>query len=74
MPQVTLYVDDKTNQRMRSAAKAAGVSLSHWVSELIRQHTAREWPDSVRRLAGAWGEDPDTAGQASGRDVPREPL
>ena len=74
MPQVTLYVDEQTSQRMRAAAKAAGVSLSRWVSELIRQHTTHEWPDSVQKLAGAWADEKDAKQPPLGRDVPREPL
>jgi hypothetical protein len=73
MPQVTIYVDQETSRRMRAAAKAAGVSLSRWVSGLVKQRTAQEWPDSVRRLAGAWA-DEDVQQPAVGHDVPREPL
>ena len=76
MPQVTLYVDEQTSRRMRTAARAAGVSLSRWVSELIRQHTACEWPQSVRQLAGAWTDEATEAIELGepGQDVPREPL
>jgi hypothetical protein len=73
MPQITLYVDEQTSQLMRAAARAAGVSLSRWVSELIRRHVADEWPDSVHKLAGVWADD-DAMAPAIGADVPREPL
>jgi hypothetical protein len=58
--QVTLYLDDETEERMRRAAAEAGLSPSRWMAELIRQRTAirqpadLEWPESVKRLAGAW--------------------
>jgi len=58
MGQVTLYLDTKTESKMKIAAKAAGVSQSRWVAELIREKTAAEWPESVVRLAGAWPDFP----------------
>jgi hypothetical protein len=52
VPQVTLYIDEETRARMKAAAKAAGVSVSRWVADLIRARTRAEWPASVRELAG----------------------
>jgi hypothetical protein len=57
MGQVTLYIDSETEEKLKAAAKAAGVSQSRWVAELIREKTATEWPASVVQLAGAWAED-----------------
>jgi hypothetical protein len=61
---------------MKAAAKAAGVSQSRWVSDLIRQKAATEWPESVVQLAGAWSDFPtaEEIRAGSGEDVPREPL
>ena len=58
MAQITLYLDADTEVKLRQAAKAAGVSQSRWVAELIRERTASEWPESVARLAGAWTDFP----------------
>ena len=76
MAQVTLYVDEETKKRMRKAAKAAGVSQSRWLAELIRQETGSEWPAEVRELAGAWPDFPEAEElrRTSGRDVRRERL
>ena len=76
MGQVTLYLDPETESRMKAAAKAAGVSQSRWVSDLIRQKAATEWPESVVQLAGAWSDFPtaEEIRAGSGEDVPREPL
>ena len=74
MAQVTLYLDDETKERMRRAAKAAGMSQSRWLAELVRRGTANEWPAEVRELAGAWPDFPEAEElrRASGRDVRRE--
>ena len=75
MGQVTLYLDPDTEERMKVAAKSAGVSQSRWVAELIRTRTATEWPESIAKLAGAWADLPSLEElRQSGEDVPREPL
>lgn len=76
MAQVTLYLDDETARRARRAAKAAGLSQSRWLAELVRERTAREWPVEVRELAGTWGDFPEAEElrRSQGRDLEREEL
>jgi len=76
MGQVTLYLDSDTETKMKLAAREAGLSLSRWVANLIRQRTAEEWPTSIARLAGAWTDLPeaDELRVSMGEDVPREPI
>ena len=76
MAQVTLYLDEATKQRVRKAAKAAGLSQSRWLAELVRRGATGEWPAEVRELAGAWPDFPEADGlrQGSGRDVRRQRL
>jgi hypothetical protein len=74
--QVTLYLDEETIERVRDAARASGLSQSRWLAELVREKTARQWPDAVRELAGAWGDFPEAEElrRSAGRDVERERL
>ena len=37
MLQVTLYIDDETDRKMRKAARVAGVSRSRWAAATIRK-------------------------------------
>ena len=53
MAQVTLYIDDATQQRLREAAAQRKISQSQFVAELIRKATASEWPPEVLALAGS---------------------
>ncbi len=76
MPQVTLYLDDETQARMKAAAKAAGVSQSRWLAEVVRLKTASEWPAEVVELAGTWRDAPtaEALRRSKARDVRRERL
>lgn len=75
MSQITLYLDAETETKLKLAAKAAGVSQSRWVAELIREKTASQWPESVARLGGAWADFPtaEEIRAGLGEDAPREP-
>ena len=74
MGQVTIYLDRESEKRMKRAARAAGVPMSRWLAELVRDKTRNEWPDSVRKAAGAWTDFPDAdeLRRGAGKDVPRE--
>jgi len=76
MGQVTIYLDANSEARLRKAAAKAGVPLSRWVSKLVQEKTRTDWPESVRRLAGAWRKDTRIAalGKTRGKDIPRESL
>jgi len=56
--QVTIYLDDETENKARAAAQASGLSLSRWVAERVRLGALSEWPAEVRELAGAWSDIP----------------
>ncbi len=76
MGRVTLYMDDDTLARMRSAALASGLSMSAWLAQLVRERTRQAWPAEVAALAGAWTDLPSAEAlrAGSGHDVPREAL
>ena len=76
MGQVTLYMDDDTLDRMRSAAQAAGLSMSAWLAGVVRQRVGREWPSDIIELAGAWKDFPtaEEIRRGDAKDAPREEL
>jgi hypothetical protein len=76
MGQITIYLDDQTEVLVKAAVRAAGVSQSKWVADVVRERVRNQWPDSIRSLAGAWSDLP-TAEQMRRRqsaDLLREPL
>jgi hypothetical protein len=76
MGQVTIYLEEEIEAKMRAAAKAKHLSQSKWIAQLIKEKTRDEWPESVVKLAGAW-KDLATAEEIRttlGADVRREEL
>ena len=57
MGRVTIYLNPATESKMKAAARAAGVSPSRWVADLIREKTSGQWPESIVKLAGSWADD-----------------
>lgn len=75
MAQVTIYMDEETVSRMRSAAKEAELSVSAWLAQLVRERTRSEWPIEVSSLFGAWPDLPtaEEIRASDGPDSVREP-
>lgn len=59
MGQVTIYLDDDNEKRLKAAAKAAGMPVSRWVAHLVQERASTVWPESVQQLAGAWEDFPE---------------
>jgi hypothetical protein len=76
MGQITLYLDTETEAQIKAAAKAAGVSQSRWVMDLVREKNRSEWPAWVAELVGSWSDLPSLEEIREGvpADLPREPL
>ena len=77
MGQVTIYLDDETEGKARSAARAEGLALSRWIAQSIEQRALGEWPEAVRALAGAWRDAPSASQirkSLKAKDIPRDRL
>lgn len=74
MGQVTIYLDDESESKMRASAKAMHLSQSKWIANLIKEKVADEWPESVRKLAGSWEDFPsaEEIRETMGKDSLRE--
>ncbi len=57
MGQVTIYLDNELENKMKSAARAGHVSVSKWIAYLIRQRISTEWSHDIIALAGCWKDD-----------------
>ena len=53
MAQITLYIDEATQARLREAAAQRKVSQSQFVADLIRRATANAWPPEALAMFGS---------------------
>jgi hypothetical protein len=58
MGQITLYLDDQTEQLLRLAAKTSGIPQSRLASTMLQQRLKAQWPEWGASLAGAWQDFP----------------
>lgn len=57
MGQVTIYLENEIENKLKTAAKTSNLSVSKWVANIIREKISTEWPQDVVKLAGSWKED-----------------
>jgi hypothetical protein len=77
MGQVTIYLDNSIETKMKEAAKSSHLSVSKWVARIIEEKIATEWPQDIVKLAGSWKDDFPTIEELrsnTGQDSPREDL
>ena len=59
MPQLHLNVSDEVAETAKARAKAAGKSLSSYLTDLVVREIAGEWPDGFfEKVVGGWRGDP----------------
>ncbi len=75
MGQVTIYLDNETENKLKAAARANNTSVSKWVASVIKEKIATEWSPKVMKLAGSWKDDFPSLEEIraqEGVDMPRE--
>ena len=60
MGQVTIYLEDEIENKMKKAAESAHLSKSKWIARLILEKVSDEWPQSIVEIAGSWSDFPTT--------------
>jgi len=76
MPQISLYIDEKTLKKVESAAMRQRVSISKWVAEQIRAKVEPVYPVDYEILFGSISDDTfiKPVVPAFGSDIKREGL
>lgn len=57
MAQVTIYIDNNLEEKVKNLAKSTGTSISKFISNILEQKVKTSWDDSVRELSGSWADD-----------------
>ena len=53
MPQISLYIDEKTLKKIESAANREHISISKWVAEQLRARVEPVYPTNFEELFGS---------------------
>lgn len=55
MPQLHLYIPDSVADEVKRRAKAAGMSTSRYLAEIVTREVASEWPERFFvDVVGGW--------------------
>jgi predicted transcriptional regulator len=57
MGQVTIYLDNEIEKKIKDAAKASHVSVSKWIAGIIKEKISAEWTQDIVNLSGSWADD-----------------
>jgi hypothetical protein len=57
MPQISLYIDEKTLKKVENAAQRQHVSISKWVAEQIKTKVEPTYPMDFESLFGSISDD-----------------
>lgn len=57
MPQLSLYIDEKTLKNVEKAAKTEHISISKWVCSKLKKSFNEDWPENYFDLFGSIDDD-----------------
>jgi len=57
MGQITIYLENDIENKMKTAAKTSHLSVSKWISKIIQDNISTEWSQDIVCLAGSWKRD-----------------
>jgi hypothetical protein len=69
MPQISLYIDEKTLKMVENAASRQHVSISKWVAEQIRTRIVPTYPAGFEDLFGSISDETFAAPSRVGFDA-----
>lgn len=76
MPQISLYIDKATMQKVKKAAKAEDESISKWVGKQLKKSLEEDYPVDFENLFGSIQDETFTEPQqlSTEADAPREKI
>ena len=74
MAQVTIYIPNDLESKIKEKASSLNISISKFISTLLEQKVQNEWSSSSRKLAGTWDDLPSLQEVRAdqGQDAKRE--
>ncbi len=57
MPQLSLYIDENTLNKIEMGAKIEHVSISKYVVKILNESMTKAWPENYKNLYGVIDDD-----------------
>ncbi len=76
MAQITIYINNELESKVKQMAKAQNISISKLISKLLEKNLHDEWDREVKKLVGSWKDFPslEEIRSKQGEDIKREVL
>lgn len=74
MAQVTIYMDNDLESKVKDAAAILNLSISKFIANTLAQNIDNEWDSSIKALPGKWSDFPNLQSirATEGKDLERE--
>lgn len=59
MAQVTIYINNSLEEKIKTRAGSLNISLSKLISSVLEQQFSNQWHPDTQQLAGSWQDYPD---------------
>ena len=56
MAQITIYIDNNLEEKIKEIAKNTGQSISKYIANAIEQKLNTSWNDDIKSLSGSWSD------------------
>ncbi len=56
MAQITIYMNDTIEAKVKKLAKSMNISISKYISTILEQKTSESWSGDTQKLSGAWSD------------------
>ena len=76
MAQVTIYIPNDLESKIKARAKSLHISLSKCITTILEEKIDNEWSEQSRKLAGSWKDfaSLEEIRDNQGQDARRETL
>ena len=58
MAQITIYIDNNLEEKIKEIAKNTGQSISKYISNAIEQKLNDSWNEDIKNLSASWSDFP----------------
>jgi hypothetical protein len=74
MAQVTIYIPNNLEKKIKQKSKELNISISKFITKLLEQKIQNSWSMETKKLVGAWDdfEDAKSLREPNTKDIKRE--